>query len=142
MTEFTPLASLAGGAMIGLSAVLLMLWEGRIAGISGIGSRLLPPYADGAFVSRLGFVIGLIAAPLLVMALSGAPIRQTVSSDLQLLGIAGLLVGFGAVWGYGCTSGHGVCGLSRLSIRSVVATGIFMAVAFVTVFLVRHVIGS
>jgi uncharacterized membrane protein YedE/YeeE len=142
MTDFTPFASLIGGAMIGLSAVLLMLWEGRIAGISGIAGRLLPPYRDGAFISRFGFVIGLVAAPLAIVALTGNVIEQTVSANLPLMIAAGLLVGFGSVWGNGCTSGHGVCGLSRLSSRSFVATGVFMATAFLTVFLVRHVIGA
>ncbi len=140
MTEFTPLASLFGGALIGLSAVLLMLWEGRIAGISGIAGRLLPPYADTAFPSRFGFVIGLVAAPLAIMALTGDAIEQTVSSNVPLMVAAGLLVGFGSVWGNGCTSGHGVCGLSRLSKRSFVATGIFMTVAIVTVFISRHIL--
>lgn len=140
MTEFTPLASLFGGALIGLSAVLLMLWEGRIAGISGIAGRLLPPYADNAFLSRFGFVIGLVAAPLALMAVTGDAIQQTVSSNVPLMVAAGLLVGFGSVWGNGCTSGHGVCGMSRLSTRSFVATGVFMAVAFVTVFVPRHVL--
>lgn len=142
MTEFTPLASTAGGMMIGLSAVLLMLWEGRIAGISGIAGRLLPPYLDKAFPSRLAFVIGLVAAPLVMMAVTGAPVAQTVSSNIPLMIAAGLLVGFGSVWGNGCTSGHGVCGLSRLSTRSMVATAVFMTVAFITVFVVRHVIGG
>ena len=140
MTEFTPLASLFGGALIGLSAVLLMLWEGRIAGISGIASRLLPPYRDSAFLSRIGFVIGLVAAPLAMIALAGLPVSQTVSSNLPLMVIAGLLVGFGSVYGNGCTSGHGVCGLSRLSTRSIIATATFMATAIVTVFIIRHVI--
>lgn len=139
MTEFTPFASLAGGALIGLSAVLLMLWEGRIAGISDIAGRLLPPYRDGAFLSRAGFVAGLVAAPLIIAALTGEGITQTVSSNLPLMVGAGLLVGFGPVYGNGCTSGHGVCGLSRLSMRSLVATLAFMTTAFVTVFIVRHV---
>lgn len=142
MTEFTPFASLIGGAMIGLSAVLLMLWEGRIAGISGIASRLLSPYRDGGFLSRFGFILGIIAAPLLLSWSSGDAIRQTISSNIPLMIGAGLLVGFGTVWGNGCTSGHGVCGLSRLSVRSLVATLTFMATAFVTVFIVRHVIGG
>lgn len=142
MTEFTPIASLAGGAMIGLSAVLLMAFEGRIAGISGIAGRLLPPYSDSAFLARIAFVVGLIAAPLIYTALSGTGIQQTVSSNLPLMAVAGLLVGFGSVFGNGCTSGHGVCGLSRLSVRSLVATLTFMATAIVTVFLVRHVIGA
>lgn len=142
MTEFTPWASLIGGTMIGLSAVLLMLWEGRIAGISGIAGRLLPPYRDGAFLSRLGFVGGIVAAPLLISLASGTPVSQTISSNVPLMVVAGLLVGFGSVWGNGCTSGHGVCGLSRLSPRSMVATATFMATAFITVFVVRHVIGG
>jgi uncharacterized membrane protein YedE/YeeE len=142
MTEFTPLASLVGGAMIGLSAVLLMAWEGRIAGISGIAGKLLPPYLDDRLPSRLGFVIGLVAAPFLVLAVSGAPVMQTVSSNLPLMAVAGVIVGFGSVYGNGCTSGHGVCGLSRLSKRSFVATGIFMTAAFATVFVTRHVIGG
>lgn len=85
MTEFTPFASLIGGAMIGLSAVLLMLWEGRIAGISGIASRLLPPYRDGGFLSRFGFILGIIAAPLLLSWSSGDAIRQTISSNIPLM---------------------------------------------------------
>jgi hypothetical protein len=142
MTEFTPLASLLGGAMIGLSAVLLMLWEGRIAGISGIASRLLPPWRDDGLVSRIGFVAGLVAAPLAMILVTGSAPLQTVSSNVPLMLAAGLLVGFGSVWGNGCTSGHGVCGLSRLSTRSFVATGVFMAVAFVTVFVTRHLMGA
>lgn len=142
MTEFTPWASLFGGALIGLSSVLLMAWEGRIAGISGIAGRLLPPYRDKAFLSRIGFVLGLVAAPLVMMAVSGEPVQQTVSANLPLMAAAGLIVGFGSTYGNGCTSGHGVCGLSRLSKRSFVATGVFMATAIVTVYLVRHVIGA
>jgi len=142
MTEFTPLASLFGGMVIGISAVLLLLWEGRIAGISGIVGRLLPPYPDSALLSRFGFVIGLVAAPFVMMNLTGNAVEQTVSSNIPLMVAAGLLVGFGSAWGNGCTSGHGVCGLSRLSVRSFVATGVFMTTAFVTVFLVRHVIGG
>jgi len=142
MTEFTPFASLVGGALIGLSAVLLMAFEGRIAGISGIASRLLPPYDGRAGLPALAFVAGLIIAPAMAAVLSGQPVVQTISPNLALMGGAGLLVGFGAAYGGGCTSGHGVCGLSRLSKRSVVATGVFMATAFVTVAVFRHVIGG
>ncbi len=142
MTEFTPIASTIGGMMIGLSAVLLMLWEGRIAGISGIASRILPPYSEGFPTSRLGFIIGLVAAPLAYLLFSGNSVEQTVSSNVLLMVAAGLLVGFGSVYGNGCTSGHGVCGLSRLSKRSIVATAIFMTAAFVTVFITRHIIGA
>lgn len=142
MTEFTPIASTLGGVLIGLSAVLLMAWEGRIAGISGIAGRLLPPYLDSAFLSRLGFVLGLVAAPLIYSVATGHQVLQSVSSNLPLMAVAGLLVGFGSVYGNGCTSGHGVCGLSRLSLRSLVATLTFMATAFVTVFAVRHLVGA
>jgi len=141
MTEFTPLASLAGGLLIGLAAVLLMALEGRIAGISGITARLLPPYEGPAPTSQIGFVAGLIAAPLIVAFASGESVTQTVSTNLLLMVAAGLLVGFGAVWGSGCTSGHGVCGLARLSPRSIIATLAFMTTGFLTVFLVRHVGG-
>jgi uncharacterized protein len=140
MTSFTPVASLIGGGLIGLSAVLLMLFLGRIAGISGILSRLLPPCQDNATPIRATFIGGLIAAPLLVRAFTGVPIQQTVSSNLSLLAVSGLLVGFGSVYGSGCTSGHGVCGLARLSVRSLAATMTFMAVAAVTVFVARHLI--
>ncbi len=142
MTEFTPLYSTIGGMLIGLSAVMVMLMEGRIAGISGIAVRLLPPYDDPGLAGRLAFVAGLIIAPLAMLALTGGPIQQTVASDPLLMIVAGVLVGFGAVHGNGCTSGHGVCGLSRLSLRSLVATGIFMATAAITVFVLRHIVGG
>lgn len=140
MTEFTPVASLIGGGLIGLSAVMLMALEGRIAGISGILSRLLPPQGDGAFVGRLAMVAGIVAAPLLYAALSGGLPAQTIEASGLVLVVAGLLVGFGSVWGNGCTSGHGICGLSRLSLRSLVATLVFMATAIVTVFVTRHLL--
>lgn len=142
ITEFTPYASFIGGMLIGLSAVLLLLVEGRIAGISGIASGLLPPRRDGGNGGRLAFLAGLVAAPFLVSALTGEAVAQTVSGNAVLMGAAGLLVGFGSVWGSGCTSGHGVCGLARLSPRSVVATGVFMAAGFLTVVVTRHVIGG
>lgn len=137
-TSFTPVASAVGGALIGLAAVLLMALKGRIAGVSGIASRLLPPYEDREFAGRLAFVAGLIAAPALVWLANGRLPEQTIEAGLPVLVVAGLLVGFGSVWGNGCTSGHGVCGLSRLSVRSLVATGIFMATGILTVFVVRH----
>jgi uncharacterized protein len=142
MTEFTPVASFVGGMLIGVAAVVLMAVNGRIAGVSGILSRLLPPYEDGALPTRLAFIVGIIAAPLLYTFAVGTPPAQTVSRNLPLMAAAGLLVGFGAVWGGGCTSGHGVCGLSRLSPRSLVATLTFMATGFITVFLARHVVGG
>jgi len=139
-TEFTPFASLLGGALIGASAVMLMAAKGRIAGISGIASRLLPPYADGEFAGRLAFILGIVAAPLLVLLGTGSAPAQVIEAGPVLLVVAGLLVGFGAVWGNGCTSGHGVCGLSRLSLRSLVATLTFMATAIITVFVTRHLL--
>ena len=141
MTEFTPIASALGGMLIGLSAVLLMLSMGRIAGVSGIASRLLPPVAED-YGWRLAFVAGILAAPVLVQSVAGVEIKQTVSADLALMAAAGLLVGFGSVLGNGCTSGHGVCGISRLSGRSIAATLTFMATAFATVFVARHLIGG
>ncbi len=142
MTEFTPIASLAGGIMIGLSAVLFMWGNGRIAGISGLVSRLLPPYEDNAFLVRAAFVLGLILAPAVTGLANPLLLEQAVSENIGLMAFAGGLVGFGAVLSRGCTSGHGVCGLSRLSIRSIVATCVFMAAAVVTVFVVRHVVGA
>lgn len=139
VTEFTPVASLVGGILIGVSAVLLMALEGRIAGISGIVSRLLPPYQAGV-PSRLAFVAGLVAAPFAATAFSGTPVLQTVSSDVPVMVVAGLLVGFGSILGGGCTSGHGVCGLARLSVRSLIATVMFMATAIATVFTIRHIL--
>ncbi|WP_342740254.1 YeeE/YedE family protein [Bradyrhizobium sp. B117] len=137
-TPFTPFASLLGGALIGLSAVLLMWATGRIAGVSGIAARLFPPYEDREFAGRLAFVAGLVAAPLLVLLVTGRLPAQTIAATTPVLIIAGLLVGFGSVWGSGCTSGHGVCGLSRLSVRSLVATLTFMATGVATVFVIRH----
>lgn len=140
VTEFTPVASLLGGVLIGLSAVLLMGVLGRIAGVSGIAVRMLPPYLDGEARGRVAFVLGLVAAPLAWAAATGGWPRVTIEAEAPVLLLGGLLVGFGAVWGAGCTSGHGVCGLARLSPRSAVAVGTFMATALLTVFLVRHVL--
>jgi uncharacterized membrane protein YedE/YeeE len=137
-TSFTPIASLLGGALIGLSAVLLMWATGRIAGVSGIAARLFPPYEDRQFTGRLAFVAGLIAAPVLVRLVTGSLPAQTIAAGTPVLIVAGLLTGFGAVWGSGCTSGHGVCGLSRLSVRSLVATIVFMAAGIATVFVMRR----
>lgn len=142
VTAFTPWASLAGGMLIGLSAVLLMAFEGRIAGISGIIGRLLPPVVRGDRAGSLAFLVGLVAAPFAYAALSGVSVSQTVSDNPVLMATAGALVGVGVALGNGCTSGHGVCGLSRLSPRSLVATLTFMVVAMATVFIVRHILGG
>jgi len=142
-TEFTPFASLLGGGIIGLSAVVLLATQGRIAGISGIVSRILPPSVDKAGLPQgIIFLIALLLAAPLWFVLTGAAPVQMVSSNGLLLVIAGLLVGFGAVMGNGCTSGHGVCGISRGSARSIAATMTFMATASVTVFVLRHVVGG
>ncbi len=138
LSAFTPLAALAGGALIGLAAVLLVLFNGRIAGISGIVAALLPPRLQcGAW--RLAFVLGLLAAPWIYQWFAPLPAASSSAAwPLQVL--AGLLVGIGTRLGSGCTSGHGVCGLSRLSLRSLVATLVFMATGFATVFVVRHLL--
>lgn len=137
--EFTPWASLAGGAIIGLAAALFVLFNGRIAGISGIlGGLLQRPKGDSAW--RVAFLLGLIASPLVYVFFAPLPAVQ-VDAGMGTLIVAGLLVGIGTRYGSGCTSGHGVCGLSRLSPRSLVATAAFMGAGFVTVFIVRHLIG-
>lgn len=137
MHNFTPLSGLIGGALIGLASALLMLLAGRIAGISGIFAGLMTPRA-GDRGWRLAFIAGLIAAPL-IAALGGVSLpAPAMPASLTLVAVAGLLVGFGTRMGGGCTSGHGVCGIARLSARSIVATAIFMAVAIVTVAIVRH----
>lgn len=142
VTEFTPLSATIGGVLIGIAAVLLMTFEGRIAGISGIVGRLFPPFAGSDALGAAAFLLGLITAPLAYDAAASVPFTQTVSSDVGLMAAAGLLVGFGATLGGGCTSGHGVCGLARLSFRSLVATATFMVAGFVTVFVLRHLIGG
>lgn len=137
-TDFTPGLSFAGGALIGLAAVLLLLWRGRIAGVSGIAAGLLPPVSASNFACNAAFIVGLIVAPLLYIAISGNAVELSVLTSTGQIIIAGLLVGFGAAYGRGCTSGHGVCGLSRLSVRSLVAVAVFMTTAALTVFIVRH----
>jgi uncharacterized protein len=141
-TQFTPLASTIGGVLIGIAAAMLMLFNGQIAGISGIVGRVLPPYQNNDVIGAAAFILGLMAAPLGYTLATNTPVMQTVSGNVPLMIIAGLLVGFGTTYGGGGTSGHGVCGLSRLSLRSVAATAIFMATAFVTVFVARHILGG
>jgi uncharacterized membrane protein YedE/YeeE len=133
-THFTPWSSLAGGVLIGLAAAMLVLLNGRIAGISGIvGGLVAARRGDTAW--RVAFVLGLFAAPL-VMLLYATPPR--IDAGAGTLVVAGLLVGLGTSYGSGCTSGHGVCGISRLSPRSLVATAAFMAAGVATVYLARH----
>ena len=131
-SHFTPWTSAAGGILIGLAASMLVLLNGRIAGISGIVGGLLVP-RRGEIGWRLAFVAGLLLAPLLV-ALFGYSVVPRIDAGFGLLVVAGLLVGVGTSYGSGCTSGHGVCGLSRLSPRSLVATLAFMAAGMATVF--------
>jgi uncharacterized membrane protein YedE/YeeE len=129
-----------GGMLIGASAVLLMALTGRIAGISGIVGGLLPPRPADDRSWRLALIAGLIAAPVLLRATTGDDHIGVPTVGLPMLVAAGLLVGIGTALGGGCTSGHGICGISRLSPRSFVAVATFMAAAIVTVFLVRHVL--
>lgn len=143
MTPFTPLAGLAGGILIGLSAVVLMAAYGRIAGLSGIFGGLLTLRLGEEFSWRAVFIVGLLAGAAAMsplgffdsgsIAFSGGPVS---------IAAGGLLVGFGTALGAGCTSGHGICGISRLSPRSIAVTGIFMGVAIATVFVTRHVLGG
>ncbi len=131
------LAPLAGGALIGASAALLLLANVRIAGISGILGGLLGPLSQEA-MGRIAFLVGLVAGPILFRLATGHWPAVRLESSTPMLVVAGLLVGFGTRLGSGCTSGHGVCGLARLSPRSFAAVATFMAAAFLTVFLVRH----
>ena len=139
-TEFTPIAALAGGALIGVAAVILMAFSGRIAGISGIAARLLPPSGGRELAGPIAFLAGLVAVPLFFLLATGNFPAQSIETSGALLVLAGLLVGFGSVWGNGCTSGHGVCGISRLSVRSIVATLVFMATGIATTFIIRHLL--
>ncbi len=136
---FTPWSALAGGALIGLAAAMFVLLNGRIAGISGIAGGLLAP-ARGDIAWRVAFLAGLIGAPAIYLLLAAAPTLQ-IDAGYPALVAAGLLVGVGTRYGSGCTSGHGVCGLSRFSPRSLLATATFMGAGFVTVFVLRHLLG-
>jgi uncharacterized membrane protein YedE/YeeE len=136
--HFTPWASLAGGVLLGLASALFILLNGRVLGISGILGGLLRPRAGDAGW-RIAFVAGLLAAPA-VWSLFAAPVVPRIEAGPALLVVAGLLVGWGTRYGSGCTSGHGVCGLSRLSPRSLVATLAFMGTGFAAVFVMRHLL--
>lgn len=142
MAEFSVLSGLGGGVLIGVAAVMLMGFLGRVAGISGITSSLLHPWDFEIRDWRVGFVVGLLLAPAAYYLLTGIEAVSQPSGNLLLMGAAGLLVGFGSVLGSGCTSGHGVCGLARLSPRSLVSVVTFMAVAGVVVFVTRHLLGA
>lgn len=137
--HFTPWAALAGGVLIGTAAAMFVLLNGRIAGISGVLGGLLRP-AKGDVAWRAAFVLGLIGAPLVYGLFAVLPAAR-IDAGYGALALAGLLVGVGTRYGAGCTSGHGVCGMARLSPRSLVATAVFMAAGFATVFVVRHLSG-
>lgn len=139
-SNFTPWSALAGGLVIGIAASLFVLLNGRIAGISGILGGLLTP-ARGDVGWRVAFLAGMIIAPLLWVSVAALP-PINVEASYPVVVIAGLLVGIGTRYGSGCTSGHGVCGLSRFSLRSLVATLSFMGAGFVTVYLIRHAFGA
>jgi uncharacterized protein len=141
MANFTPISAAIGGALIGLSVVLLMAFTGRIAGIAGITGGLLSPRTDDRGW-RLAFIAGLIAAPLAAALLGHAVAMPKMPGSFVTIAVAGLLVGFGTRLGNGCTSGHGICGIARLSPRSIAATVVFMAAAIVVVALTRHVFGG
>ena len=139
-THFTPLAALSGGLLIGVAVAIFALFNGRIAGISGIVGGLLRP-RGGDIGWRVAFLGGLLLAPVLYSLIAPLPAVR-IDASWGMLVLAGLLVGIGTRYGSGCTSGHGVCGLARLSPRSMVATGIFMAAGFATVFILRHVLSG
>lgn len=141
MANFTPLASLIGGILIGLAASMMLLFNGKIAGISGIVAGLLRPARDETLWRAL-FVTGLITGGLVLRFIHPAAYAFTISRTTAALVAAGLLVGFGTRLGNGCTSGHGVCGISRLSARSIAATMVFIATGAATVFVVNHLLGG
>jgi len=141
MEHFTPLSGLLGGLLIGLAATLLLLLNGRVAGVSGILGGVFAAAKDDR-LWRLAFVAGLVLGPLLAMLLTGRAPQIHIGAGTPILIVAGLLVGFGTRLGNGCTSGHGVCGLARGSRRSFAATVVFFAVAAATVFVTHHMIGG
>ncbi len=138
--DFTPIPALLGGLILGIAAVLYVVLHGRILGISGIVSGLLHPQKDD-YLWRLALVFGLLTAPFWAMVLFEVALYPVIDASWPGLIVAGLLVGFGSTYGSGCTSGHGICGLSRLSPRSLVATVTFMLSGFLVVYIIRHVIG-
>jgi uncharacterized membrane protein YedE/YeeE len=137
--HFTPWSALAGGGLIGIAVAFLILLNGRIAGITGIIGGLFKP-AKGDAAWRVAFTFGLIIAPIIWLLFGKLP-EITIDAGYNLLIVAGLVVGFGTRLGSGCTSGHGVCGISRLSPRSIIATLAFMGTGFLTVFIARHLLG-
>jgi uncharacterized protein len=142
ITEFTPYAGVIGGALIGLAAVILMATAGRIMGATGIFRGLLTLRFDNAFQWRLIFIIGLLLGTVWTGLFTGVAHNIRFVSNNYLIIIGGVLVGAGTTLSNGCTSGHGICGISRFSMRSIVATCVFMLAAIITVFIIRHVLGA
>jgi uncharacterized protein len=141
MANFTPVSAAIGGVLIGLSAVLLMLSTGRIAGISGIFGGLLNMRGDDKGW-RIAFLVGLILAPVIAGLIGYGMAQPSLPASWAVIVVAGLLVGFGTRLGGGCTSGHGICGIGRLSPRSIAATIVFMVTAVITVAMTRHMLGG
>ncbi len=141
-TVFTPWASLGGGVLIGLAATLLMLVLGRVMGATGILAGLLQPSSISDFSWRAAALAGMVTGPIAILAVTGQATSIEVPVSLTMLLVGGVIVGIGVTYGSGCTSGHGVCGMARLSPRSIVATAVFMIVTFATVYILRHVVGG
>ncbi len=142
MLGFTPYLAIYGGILIGIACGAMMIVLGHIAGISGIAEELLPPWEEPESLDwRSGFILGLLAGALLYGLVHGAMPLAEVKLSGPLMALAGLLVGVGTSFGHGCTSGHGVNGIARLSLRSFVATGLFMLFGLLTTYVVRHVLG-
>ncbi|MCK0119345.1 MAG: YeeE/YedE family protein [Yoonia sp.] len=141
-TTFTPLQSLAGGLLIGAAAVMLMGFMGRIMGATGILAGVISPTGWSDWSWRAAVLLGMITGPIAVLAMTGQMPAVEVPVGMPMLVVGGFIVGMGVTFGGGCTSGHGVCGMARLSPRSIVATGTFMVTTAITVFVIRHVIGG
>jgi len=141
-TAFTPMESLLGGGLIGLASVLLMLTLGRIMGATGIMAGVLTPLSHPDSGWRLAILAGMVSGPLAVLAVTGQMPAVDVPVSMPMLLVGGLLVGVGVTYGSGCTSGHGVCGMARLSRRSIAATATFMLTTAITVYVIRHLIGA
>ncbi len=142
MENFTPYSALFGGILIGLSASMLMLLNGRIAGISGIVKGLIKPSSASEINWRIAFIVGLIFGGFAYSLIFPVEIKPPEGINTLTLIIGGLIVGIGTAMGNGCTSGHGVCGVARFSIRSIIATATFLSTGILTVYIIRHVLGT
>lgn len=142
ITEFTPWVSLAGGVLIGLASVLLMAFQGRVFGATGILAGFFTPSSSSDWAWRAVLLAGMVSGPIAYLLFTGSwpPIEVPISTTMMIVG--GVIVGVGVTYGSGCTSGHGVCGIARLSPRSITATVVFMVFTAITVFVIRHVLGG